>query len=121
MNFNLITKKMKNLLTLSLLAVAMLFVVACGDDNNFAIPTVTTPSAATVQVSTEVTVDFPYTAEAGFASSSVTATLLMELLVQRPEQLPLLLLPELQLEQDQLFLLLLTLKAFLLYQPLCLQ
>ena len=50
--------------------------VSCGDDDTTSLdaPSVTNPSSSTVQVEESVTIDFAYTAAAGFASSSVTAS-----------------------------------------------
>lgn len=48
--------------------------IAYGCKKEYALPTVSTPSSATVEVGTSVDVTFNYTAEAGFSASSATAT-----------------------------------------------
>lgn len=68
---------MKKLLSLCIIAAMVTTFYACDDDDsatNLAAPTVTAPEASNVQVGTDITVDFPYTAAAGFKSSAVTAT-----------------------------------------------
>lgn len=69
---------MKKFLAIATLISGSLAMVSCGDDDgstpSLDAPSVTTPSAATVAVEESVTIDFVYTAAAGFASSSVTAS-----------------------------------------------
>lgn len=61
---------------LSLLAFAgMLFVISCSDDEPAVSgPAVTAPGASTVTTGTSVDLTFSFTADGGFASSSVSAT-----------------------------------------------
>lgn len=63
-------------LTAAILAALTIGFTSCSDDDEDpkANPTVDQPSEQSVQVSTSVDITFAYTAEAGFASSSVTAT-----------------------------------------------
>jgi hypothetical protein len=67
---------MKKLLSLLIISALVTTFYACSDDEtpNLAAPSVTAPSAADVQVGTTATLDFAYTAAAGFASSTATAT-----------------------------------------------
>ncbi|MEM7108520.1 MAG: hypothetical protein AAF519_09870 [Bacteroidota bacterium] len=70
---------MKKLLSLLVAFGVMFYLSSCGDDDDgtapdLAAPVVPDPSAQSAQVDTDITIDFMYTAEAGFASSSVSAT-----------------------------------------------
>ncbi|MEL7001179.1 MAG: hypothetical protein AAFN93_00445, partial [Bacteroidota bacterium] len=69
---------MKKLLSLIAAFGVMFALSSCGDDDDdpvdLAAPVVTAPAASSVQVGNSATVSFPYTAAAGFTSSSVTAT-----------------------------------------------
>ncbi len=62
---------MKKFLIISIAALVAVF-TGCKED--FAPPTVSSPAAETVEVSSSVDLTFSYTADAGFKSSSVTAT-----------------------------------------------
>jgi hypothetical protein len=66
---------MKKLLALFTMA-ATVMMYSCGDDpvETFDAPKVSAPSASQVQVGSTIDVSFTYTAEAGFASSTVSAT-----------------------------------------------
>ncbi len=66
---------MRNLLAIATLITGTLFVVSCSDDDapvDLDAPVVTAPSASSAQVGTDVTIDFPYTAAAGFTSSALS-------------------------------------------------
>ena len=70
---------MKKLLAIATLITGSLVMVSCGDDDGGSTPaldapSVTNPAATTVAVEESVTIDFAYTAAAGFASSSVSAS-----------------------------------------------
>ncbi|MEM6734691.1 MAG: hypothetical protein AAGC64_01920 [Bacteroidota bacterium] len=68
---------MKKLLTIAILVTSMLFLISCGDDDDPSLAELSvtnTTSPVQAQVGTTITVDFSYTAEAGFASSAVSAT-----------------------------------------------
>ncbi|MEQ9413141.1 MAG: hypothetical protein RIF39_04890, partial [Cyclobacteriaceae bacterium] len=67
---------MKKLLSLLIIFALVTTFFACSDDEpaNLDAPSITAPTAADVQVGTTATLDFAYTAAAGFASSTATAT-----------------------------------------------
>ncbi len=59
-----------------LIFIALISILAAGYGckKEYALPTVSSPSAKTIEVSTEADVTFNYTAEAGFSTSSLSAT-----------------------------------------------
>ncbi len=68
---------MKKVLALAFMLSGFLFIVSCDDEKepvDLAEPTVTAPSATSVQVGTTVELTFTFAAEAGFTSSDVSST-----------------------------------------------
>lgn len=67
---------MKKLLSLLAAFGVLFYLSSCGDDDDgdpdLDAPVVTTPAATSVQVDDEITINFPYTAAAGFASSALS-------------------------------------------------
>lgn len=67
---------MRKLLSLAFVLTSFLYLTSCNEDDpeSLAPPSVTNPAATSATVNGTITVSFSYTAEAGFASSNVTAS-----------------------------------------------
>jgi hypothetical protein len=67
------TTNMRKLLSIATIASFMIF-TACNDEETFKAPSVNAPADASVETAASIDLTFNFTSEAGFKSSSVTAT-----------------------------------------------